>query len=91
MTSREGLREGASSISKRQQRYRRTTEELDTYAHQLRKQPTPAESKLWTALRRKQLNGLCFRRQVAFESYVVDFVCTEKRLIIEVDGDVHNA
>jgi len=51
---------------------------------------TPAESRLWNALRRKQLDGLRFRRQVAFESYVVDFVCTENRLIIEVDGDIHD-
>ena len=51
---------------------------------------TPAEDKLWNALRRKQLDGLRFRRQVAFGSYIVDFICTEKRLIIEVDGSVHD-
>jgi len=89
--SREEIGEGASQIPKRKSRYRHTTEELDAFARQLRKSMPPAEQRLWAALRRKQLDGLRFRRQVAFESYIVDFVCTDKRLIIEVDGDVHDA
>jgi len=73
----------------RQHRYRHTTEELDEFARQLRKQMTPAEQKRWNALRRKQLDGLRFRRQIALGSFIVDFICSEKRLIIEVDGDIH--
>jgi very-short-patch-repair endonuclease len=51
---------------------------------------TPAEKALWQALRRKQLDGLRFRRQVALGPYILDFICSEKRLIIEVDGDIHD-
>ncbi len=55
----------------------------------LRSEMTSAENKLWLRLRGKQLNGLKFRRQHGIGSYIVDFYCPEKRLVIEVDGDVH--
>ncbi len=45
-----------------------------------------AEIKLWQQLRRKQIGGLYFRKQVPMGKYIVDFVCHENRLIIEVDG-----
>ena len=51
---------------------------------------TPAEKRLWAAIRGRRLDGLKFRRQHALGSYIVDFICSEKRLIIEVDGDVHD-
>ena len=50
---------------------------------------TSAEKKLWLLIRVRQLNGLKFRRQHGIDSYIVDFYCPEKRLVIEVDGDVH--
>ena len=50
---------------------------------------TGAERKLWAALRGKQLGGLRFRRQHPIGVYVVDFVCLERRLVIEVDGGQH--
>ncbi|HLX52694.1 MAG TPA: endonuclease domain-containing protein, partial [Aquella sp.] len=59
-------------------------------ARQLRKNLTPAEIKLWQRLRRKQLAGLRFRRQVTIGKYIVDFICYEARLIIEIDGGQHN-
>jgi very-short-patch-repair endonuclease len=58
-------------------------------ARQLRKNSTEAESTLWKHLRNRQLEGHKFRRQVPLGQYVVDFVCFEHRLIIEIDGGHH--
>lgn len=58
-------------------------------ARELRNQPTPTEDKLWQAIRRKQVDGRKFRRQMAIGTYVVDFYCSEERLAVEVDGSVH--
>jgi very-short-patch-repair endonuclease len=58
-------------------------------ARQLRNNPTEAEQKLWSHLRRKQLLGFRFRRQRPIGRYIVDFVCLEVSLIIEVDGGQH--
>ena len=60
------------------------------YAPRLRRAMTDPERRLWWHLRaRLPLEGTHFRRQVAVGSYVVDFVCLEHRLIVEVDGDQH--
>ena len=59
-------------------------------SRQLRRTITPAETRLWAALRNRQLDGLKFRRQQALGPYILDFVCAEKRLIVEVDGAVHD-
>lgn len=58
-------------------------------AKALRKNSTKAERLLWRNLRAKQLQGFKFRRQEPLGDYVVDFVCFEKRLVIEVDGGQH--
>jgi len=58
-------------------------------AKEMRKNPTPAEDKLWQALRRKNLDTK-FRRQHPVYKYIVDFICLEKKLIIEVDGKIHD-
>ena len=55
----------------------------------LRKNLTDAEQKLWQKLRNKQIHGNKFRRQFVLGNYIVDFVCLDKRLIIEVDGGQH--
>jgi len=55
----------------------------------MRRQMTAAELKLWQSLRAHRLEGLSFRRQVPIGPYIVDFVCHERRLIIEVDGGQH--
>src|SRR5262245_15077828 len=62
---------------------------LQQRARQLRKNMTEAEKKLWIRLRRRQLGGLRFRRQVLFDKYIVDFVCFEPKVIIELDGSQH--
>jgi len=58
-------------------------------AKNLRKSSTVAERLLWRHLRAKQVEGYKFRRQEPIGNYVVDFVCFEKRMIIEVDGSQH--
>ncbi len=55
----------------------------------LRKNPTEAERSLWKHLRLRQLEGEKFRRQQPLGRYVVDFICLEKRLIVELDGGQH--
>lgn len=55
----------------------------------LRTNQTRAEQLLWLKLRYKQIQGLKFRRQHGIGSYIVDFYCPERNLVIEVDGDVH--
>ena len=63
---------------------------LKPLARQMRSEPTPAEHRLWQRLRRRQVNGVKFRRQVPIERFIVDFCSFEIRLIIEVDGPVHD-
>lgn len=58
-------------------------------ARVLRATMTIAERKLWKHLRGKQLNGAHFRRQAPFGKYIVDFVCHQHRLIIEIEGGQH--
>ncbi|TMG75189.1 MAG: endonuclease domain-containing protein [Betaproteobacteria bacterium] len=60
-------------------------------ARSLRKNQTDAERKLWRRLRARELCGFKFRRQYPIAPYIVDFICVEKRLIVEVDGGQHTA
>lgn len=60
-------------------------------ARQLRKEPTPSEAILWQALRGRRLRGLRFRRQQPIGPFVVDFYCPAARLVVEVDGPIHEA
>ena len=59
-------------------------------ARRLRKNMTSQEKKLWYYLRKRFLNNCRFRRQYPIGSYIVDFICREKSLIIEIDGGQHN-
>ena len=59
------------------------------FARNLRHQSTDAELALWQVLRARQLAGLKFRRQAPIGAYVVDFLCIEAKLIIEIDGGQH--
>jgi very-short-patch-repair endonuclease len=56
----------------------------------LRNSATPAEKYLWTLLRSKQVLGRKFRRQHSIGNYIVDLYCAPEKLIIELDGQVHN-
>jgi very-short-patch-repair endonuclease len=66
------------------------TNSLKAFAKELRKRPTDAEKLLWKYLRLKRLEGLKFRRQYPLDHYIVDFICLEKRLVVEVDGGQHS-
>ena len=59
-------------------------------ARDLRKVQTPAERKLWQALRNGKVCNLKFRPQHAIADYIADFYCHQIKLVIEVDGGVHN-
>ena len=59
------------------------------FARTLRRNATDAETKLWHDLRNRQLGGLKFRRQATIGYHVVDFLCAEKRLVVELDGGQH--
>jgi very-short-patch-repair endonuclease len=64
--------------------------ELVRNARVLRSNMTRAEIILWSRLRSKKVNGYKFRRQQPILDYIVDFYCSELKLIIEVDGEVHS-
>ncbi len=70
---------------------RRTTPEMLQRSRELRDQETPAEEILWSHLRARRLDGIHFRRQHAIGSYIVDFCAASRRLVIELDGGVHQA
>ena len=55
----------------------------------LRSNMTGPETRLWSALRARQLQGMKFHRQHGIGPYIVDFYCPEQSLVIEVDGDSH--
>lgn len=59
-------------------------------ARELRKRSTDAEKKLWRYIRLRQIEGYKFRRQQPIGKYVVDFVCLEKKLVVEIDGGHHS-
>jgi very-short-patch-repair endonuclease len=59
-------------------------------ARHMRTEDTPAEKLAWELLRNRRLLGLKFRRQVAIDRFIVDFYCHQLRLIIELDGEVHD-
>ena len=58
-------------------------------ARELRSFQTFAENRLWQLLRGRKLAGLKFRRQVPIDRYIADFACFDLRLVIELDGPVH--
>jgi ATP-dependent DNA helicase RecG len=64
-------------------------QQLKENARMMRRNPTEAEYVLWKYIRNNQL-GYRFRRQQILDDYIVDFVCLEKKLIIEVDGKYHS-
>jgi lysyl-tRNA synthetase class 2 len=66
----------------------RSNPKTRTRAIELRKELTPAERKLWSRIRNNQLE-VNFRRQHAIGNYIPDFVCIERKLIIELDGSQH--
>jgi very-short-patch-repair endonuclease len=62
---------------------------VERFARSNRKTPTDAERKLWTYLRRLEVKGSHFRRQVVIGEFIADFACRRSKVIIEVDGGQH--
>jgi len=60
------------------------------FARELRKRQTDAERLLWSRLRNRQLAGCKFRRQQLIGDYIVDFICLEPKLVVELDGGQHS-
>jgi very-short-patch-repair endonuclease len=65
-------------------------ERLKPFAKDMRHAPTPAEEKLWQHIRNRRIGGAKFRRQHSIHGFIVDFVCLEQQLIVEVDGEIHD-
>src|SRR3954470_1863155 len=59
-------------------------------ARDLRRRATPSEQSLWEALRHHRLDGKQFRRQHTVGPFFVDFVCPRDRLVVEIDGEIHD-
>ena len=66
-----------------------SVESLKTNARLLRKNLTDAERRLWSEIRLRQAGGFKFRRQFPIGRYIVDFACSERKLVVEVDGGQH--
>ena len=63
---------------------------LYQFGRELRQESTEAEKLLWKELRNKKLNGLKFGRQHPIDKFIVDFYCHERKLVIELDGNIHD-
>jgi len=63
--------------------------QISPYASRMRRDQINVEQRLWLAVRDRRLDGAKFRRQATIGSYVVDFLCVEAMLIIELDGGQH--
>ncbi len=64
-------------------------EGLRENAKRMRREPTPAEARFWHYAKNRGIGGMKFRRQVAVGPFIADFLCTEERLIVEIDGGQH--
>jgi very-short-patch-repair endonuclease len=64
---------------------------LHERAREMRRNPTEPEKRLWRNLSNSQLEGLKFRRQEVIGPFIADFMCPARALIVEVDGDTHDA
>jgi very-short-patch-repair endonuclease len=62
---------------------------LKTNSRSLRRKSTPQEILLWSRLKNRSFHNLKFRRQHVIDKYIVDFICLEKKMIIELDGLQH--
>nr|WP_277601364.1 endonuclease domain-containing protein [Sphingobium algorifonticola] len=69
----------------------RHLENLGTHAQTMRRNPTEPEKRLWRALSGAKLGGHKFRRQSVIGGAIADFLCPQKALIVEIDGDTHDA
>jgi len=66
------------------------SEEIIRRARDLRKRMTQPEEKMWQLLRNGQFHNLKFRRQHPIRRFIVDFYCHELKLVVEIDGSIHD-
>lgn len=64
--------------------------EIIERARRMRREPTRAEGLLWEHLRKRRLGGYKFRQQHIIQRFIVDFYCPIARLVVEIDGSVHD-
>ena len=64
--------------------------QISPHAARLRRERTDVENAIWQATRNRQCDGFKFRCQATIGAFVVDFLCVEARLIVELDGGQHN-
>ncbi|HLZ04169.1 MAG TPA: DUF559 domain-containing protein [Bradyrhizobium sp.] len=70
-------------------KHRSTSKRIRDFAKAMRREPTDAEARMWTLLRDRRLANFKFRRQFPFQNYILDFICFDQRLVIEIDGNQH--
>ncbi len=58
-------------------------------ARQMRREPPDSERKFWSLVRGRRFGGFKFRRQVWIGTFIVDFVCEQPKLVVEIDGGQH--
>jgi very-short-patch-repair endonuclease len=71
--------------------HRPTAKRIRDFAKRMRREPTDAEARMWKLLRDHRLANFKFRRQVPFQNFILDFVCFERRLVIEIGGSQHSS
>ena len=84
-----GGRNAMNTRNKTTPRIRGTTPQVELFARRLRSNMTLAEQVLWDALRGKKLDGLKFRAQHPVGPFILDFWCPSRKLVVELDGDIH--
>jgi len=83
------LGEGARRADEGYKAMKRIPNQKLQFSRRLRKRQTPQEIVLWSKLRNRRFLDLKFRRQHSIGNYIVDFICLEKKVIIEIDGSGH--
>ncbi len=71
-------------------RIRGSTPEIEAAAIELNRELPPTEKQLWQGLRARKIGGFKFRRQHLLRRFIFDFYCSSCKLVIEVDGEIHN-
>jgi very-short-patch-repair endonuclease len=69
--------------------HRPAAKRIRDHALNMRREATEAETAIWRMLRDRRFSSVKFRRQVPFQNYILDFVCFDRKLIIEIDGSQH--
>jgi very-short-patch-repair endonuclease len=69
--------------------HRPTTKRVRDFAKKMRHDSTDAEGAMWRLLRDRRLAQFKFRRQAPFKNFILDFVCFEKKFVVEIDGSQH--